>query len=174
MRVCPARAAMPGATPAGGTAVEPAGSLAWRRARAKVSSEVEVAARGDGAGALLDEGERVRVLRERHAEDLRQALGGEVVVRGAQPAADHQQVRRAVQRVPQGGAETLAVVGDREQFRDLDAAPAEVVADEGAVGVAGAAVQQLVAAEDHGGARRSRRHQSLVPGMRMTPRAFMK
>ena len=39
MRVCPARAAMPGATPAGGTAVEPAGSLAWRRASVKVSAK---------------------------------------------------------------------------------------------------------------------------------------
>ncbi len=37
MRVRPKRAAMPGATPAGGTAVEPAGSFAWRRARPNVS-----------------------------------------------------------------------------------------------------------------------------------------
>ncbi len=66
------------------------------------------------------------------------------------------------------GDQALAVVGDGEEFRDLDAPPAEVVADEGPVGVPRAAVQQFVAAEDHGGARRSRRHQSLVPGMRMT------
>ena len=43
-------------------------------------------------------------------------------MRGAQPAADHQQVRVAAERVPQGGGEPLAVVGDGEQFRDLDAA----------------------------------------------------
>ena len=166
---------MPGATPAGGTGVEPAGSFAWRRARAKVSSKSTcrraATARTRSSTNASASGSSV----ERHVEDLRQALRGEVVVRGAQPAADHQQVRRAAESVPQGGAETLPVVGDREQFGDLDAAPAEVVADEGAVGVAGAAVQQFVAAEDHGGARCSRRHQSLlVPGMRITPRAFMK
>ena len=131
-------------------------------------------ARGDGAGALLDVGERARVLLQRDPEDLRQALGGEVVVRGAQPAADHQEVGRPSERVPEGGGEPVAVVGHRQQFRHLDAATAQVVADEGAVGVAGAAVEQLVAAEDHGRARRSRRHQPLVPGMRMRPRAFLK
>ena len=135
---------------------------------------VEAPARGDGADALLDEGERVGILLERDAEDLREALGGEVVVRGAQPPTDHQQVGGADQRVPQGGDEPLAVVGDREQLRHLDAAAAEVVADEGAVGVAGAAVEQLVAAEDHRRARRPRGHQPLVPGMRMRPRAFLK
>ena len=133
-----------------------------------------MAALRDGAGALLDEGERVRIFLERDPEHLRQALGGEVVVRGAQPAADHQQVGVAAQRVPQGGDESLAVVGDRQELRDLDPAAAEVVADEGAVGVAGAPVQQFVAAEDHGGARRTRRHQLLVPGMRISPRAFLK
>ena len=53
-------------------------------------------------------------------------------------------------------------------------AAAEIVADEGAVGVASAPVEQFVAAQDDGGARRPRRHQALLPGMRITPRAFMK
>src|SRR5665648_1024278 len=38
MRVGPRRAAMPGATPAGGTGVEPAGNRAWRRAAGNSSS----------------------------------------------------------------------------------------------------------------------------------------
>ena len=129
---------------------------------------------GHGADALLDEGERVRVLLERHAEHLREALRREVVVRGAEAAPDDEQVRIAAESVPKGGAQSFAVVGDGEQLGHLDAPAAEVVAHEGAVGVPGAAVQKLVAAEDHGGARRPRRHQSLVPGIRITPRAFMK
>ncbi len=174
MRVCPARAAMPGATPAGGTAVEPAGSFAWRRASANVSRKSRWRRSATARARSSTKASASASSSSGTLEDLRQALGGEVVVRGAEPAADHQQVRVAAERVPQGGDEPLAVVGDRQEFRDLDAAPAEVVADEGAVGVPGAPVQQFVAAEDHGGARRSRRHQLLVPGMRITPRAFMK
>ncbi len=126
------------------------------------------------ADALLDEGQRVRIFDEVHAEHLGEALGREVVVRGAQPAPDHEQVGLAAERVAQGGDQPRAVVGDGEELGDLDAPPAEVVADEGSVGVARAAVQQFVAAEDHGGARRSRWHQSLVPGMWMSPRALRK
>ena len=90
---------MPGATPAGGTGVEPAGSSAWRRASGKQLVEVEVAALGDPAHALLDHGERGRVLLEAHAEGPRQTRGGEVVVRGAQTAADDEQVGLGGERV---------------------------------------------------------------------------
>ena len=133
-----------------------------------------MASLGQRAHLLLDVRERRRVFAELHAERLREALGGEVVVRGAEPAPHHEQVGLGREHVAQRGRETLAVVGDDEELEHLDAAPAEVVADEGAVGVAGAPVEQFVAAEDDGGARRPRRHQALVPGMRMTPRAFMK
>ena len=95
-------------------------------------------------------------------------------MRGAEPAPHHEQVGLRREGVPQRGDHALAVVGDGEELEDLDPAPAEVGADEGSVGVPGAPVEQLVAAQEHGGTRRSRRHQSLVPGMRMMPRAFMK
>ncbi len=174
MRVRPERAAMPGATPAGGTAVEPAGSLRLAPREAERLAVVEVTALRHDADALLDEGQRVGVLGESHAEDLGEALGGQVVVGGPEAAPDHEQVGFAAQGVPQRRGEALAVVGDGQQLGDLDAPPAEVVADERAVGVPRAPVQQLVAAEDHGGARRARRHQLLVPGMWMRPRAFLK
>jgi hypothetical protein len=157
---------MPGATPAGGTAV----ASGDREGLAIV----HVAALGQRAHLLLEVRERRLVFAELHAERLGEALGGEVVVRGAEPAPHHEQVGPGREHVAQRGREALTVVGDHQKLEHLDAAPAQVVADEGAVGVAGAAVEQFVAAEDDGGARRPRRHQALVPGMRMTPRAFRK
>ena len=133
-----------------------------------------MAPRGHDAHLLLEVRERLRVLLEGDAEDLGEALGREVVMRGAETASHDEQVRLTVQRVSQGGRETLAVVGDGERLQHLDAAAAEVVADERAVGVTGAAVEQFVAAQHDGGARRAGRHQSLVPGMWMMPRAFKK
>ena len=133
-----------------------------------------MAARGHQAHLLLEVRERLRVLLERDTQDLGEALGREVVVRGAETAPDDEQFGLRLQRVTQRRRETLAVVGDGDQLQHFDAAPAEVVADERAVGVAGTAVQQFVAAEHDRGAGCSRRHQSLVPGMRMMPRAFMK
>ena len=50
--------------------------------------EVEVAPLGDRAHALLDHGERLGVLREADPEGPGEALGREVVVRRAEPAAD--------------------------------------------------------------------------------------
>ena len=174
MRVRPARAAMPGRDAGRRHGAGAGRELRLAAREAERLAVVEVPALGDDADALLDPGERLRILLQRHAQDLGEALCREVVVRRAEPAADHEQVGLARERVPQGGREALAIVGDGEQFGDLDAPPAEVVADERAVGVAGAAVQQLVAAEDHGRARRPRRHQLLVPGMWMRPRAFRK
>src|SRR5665648_591873 len=116
MRVGPRRAAMPGATPAGGTGVEPAGNSARRR----------------GPG---------------------QTGGGEVVVRRAQAAADDEQVWLGGEGVLQSRREALLVVGDREDAGHLDPPGAEVGAQEGAVGVAGAAVEELVAAAHDGRTR---------------------
>ena len=129
---------------------------------------------GERAHLLLQVRQRRLILAEVHPERLREALGGQVVVRGTEPAPHHEQVGLSREHVAQRGGETLAVVGDDEELEDLDAAPAEIVADERAVGVARAPVEQFVAAEDDGGARRPRRHQSLVPGIRMTPRALRK
>ena len=101
--------------------------------------------------------------REAHAEGLREARGREVVVRGAQTAADDEQVGLAGEAVLSAAVSRSRVVGDGEHARDLDAARAEVGADEGPVGVARAAVEQLVAAQDDRGARQVTTHRRAGP-----------
>ena len=124
--------------------------------------EVQVAALGDPAHALLDHGERGGVFGEAHAEGTRETRGGEVVMRRAQTATDDEQVGLGGQGVLQGRRETLFVVGDREDAGHLDSPGTEVGAHEGAVGVASAAVEELVAAEHDGGARQRAAHPSAL------------
>ena len=98
---------------------------------------VEVTAFRDDADALLDEGQRVWVFLEGHAEHLGEALGREVVVRGAQAASDDEQVRLAAERVPQAATSRSRSSATVSELVTLTPASAEVVADEGAVGVRG-------------------------------------
>ena len=83
---------MPGATPAGGTGLEPAGSSAWRRASGKSSSKSRWRRSATQRTRSSTMASAVGVLGEAHAEGLGEARGGEVVVGGAQTAADHEQV----------------------------------------------------------------------------------
>ena len=115
---------MPGATPAGGTGTAPAGSM---RLAPRDGEHARSKSHGHGGapcrGRVFDHGERVRDLRRAAtSEHLGQALGGEVVVRGAEAAADDEHVRLGGEGVRQRRREPLAVVGHREQLGDLDAA----------------------------------------------------
>ena len=136
--------------------------------------EVELPAGSHGADLVLEVRARSWVLDKLHAQSLREALGGEVVVRGPQAPAHHDQIGVPGENVTESRREPHAVVGDRQHLHDLDAAATQVRAHEGPVGVARAAVEQLVAAQHHCGPRSSRRHQLLAPGIRMMPRALMK
>jgi hypothetical protein len=147
--------------------------------------EVEVTPLGDAAHARRHHGEGVGVFDEAHAQRPGKAGGGEVVVRRAQAAADDQKIGFGGERVLQRRRQPLLVVGHGEDAGHLDPAGAEVGTHESAVGVAGAPVEQFVAAEDDGGARQCVAHKATflrrfavqrdgLPGMRMTPRAFMK
>jgi len=132
------------------------GSRASREQRLSASerqqaAEVEAAPRRDHAQALLEHGERRRVLFEADLESLGQAACSEIVMSGAETAADDQQVGSGGQREAQRLNEAPFIVGDREQADHLDAAVAEVGAQKRSIGVPGASVEQLVAAEHYRG-----------------------
>ena len=125
--------------------------------------EVQVAALGDPAHALLDHGERAWRLRARltpRARARHAAVRSSWVVPRPPPTTSRS--GSAARRVLQSRREALFVVGDREDTGHLDSPGAQVGAHEGAVGVAGAAVEELVAAEHDGGARQRAAHPSAL------------
>jgi hypothetical protein len=111
-----------------------------------------------------------------------EARGREIVVGRPQATAHQEQIGLRGQREPERRLEEVLVVGHDEQAGYLHSPSTQIGGEEPAVGVLGAPVEELVAAEHDGGGRQSFDGHSWspfdgrwgVPGSRMTPRALRK
>ena len=126
------------------------------------------------AQAVLNHRQRHSIFLKRHAQHIGQRPRREVVMRGAETAAQDEQIRLLCERETHHADQRLKIVGDNVDAAHRDPSLAEVGADPRAVGIAYASVEEFVAAQHDDGAQERRPHLTEVPGSRISPRALRK
>ena len=145
----------PGAVPAGSSGVAPSGNHRLLPVRLAQGLRVETEPAREAGQDLRDSLLHLLVENELPPGEVRHRLGGEVVGRGAEPAAGDDQAHAQIGQEPERGLQVGLAVAHADDVGDLHSELPQPLGDPGAVAVGDPAREHLRARDDHAASNRA-------------------